>query len=342
MKNRTLLRLTISCTALVWALSALHGLAQTRPAGLWGTDERRTVPQALSQAEGTPPASSPAYSFTVLNFPGTLYTNGFGINSGAASSKVEIVGGIGPGTADPIGFFGGFLMYYAASDSSTKETFRGVNISGASQQGAGAVNDSGEIVGYYSDSSAAPQGYLQSGGTFTTIAVPFSGATWTEPGGINNSGEVAGYWLDSTTSHGFLLSGGAYTSFDYPGAVFTVGIGINNHGAIAGFYGDTSGVYHGFSLSGGTYTSIDVDGAIATEAYGINDAGDIVGIYCLTSKCFANFETFQGFVSSGGSIATITIPGATASGPSGINDKGVIAGVYYDAVGRHGFLATPK
>jgi len=342
MKNCTLGHLTVSCTVLAWMLSALHGPAQTPPAGPRGIGARRPAPQPLSQADGTSPASSPKYAFTVLDFPGTLYTNGFGINSGAASSKVEIVGGIGTNVSDPIGYTGGFLMYYAETKSATTEIFRGVNIPGATQQGASAVNDSGEIVGYYSDSSAAPQGYLQSGGTFTTIAVPFAGATWTEADGINNSGEVVGYWLDATTSHGFLLSAGTYTSFDYPGAVFTVGNGINNLGEIAGFYGDTSGVYHGFSLSGGTYTSFDVPGSIATEAYGINDAGDIVGIYCLTSKCFENFETFEGFVSIGGSIATITIPGATASGPSGINDNGVIAGVYYDAVGRHAFLATPK
>jgi hypothetical protein len=321
---------------------APRGLAQTRPAGLRGPDARVSAPQPLSEGDGTSPAASPKYAFSIFDFPGTFDTNGFGINSGAASSTVEIVGGIGTNHGDPIGFTGGFLMYYAKTKSATTETFEGVNFPGASQQLATAVNDSGEIVGDYEDSSGVPHGYLQSGGAFTTIEVPFSGATWTEPGGIDNSGQIVGYWLDATTSHGFLLSGGTYSSFDYPGAVFTVGNGINNHGDIVGFYGDTSGVYHGFTLSGGTYTSIDAPGATATEAYGVNDSGDVVGIYCLTAKCADHFETFDGFVSIGGTITTITIAGATASGPTGIDNKGAIAGVYYDAGGHHGFLATPK
>jgi len=340
-KNRTFAYLTISCTMLGCVLSAPHGLAQTRPAGLRGTDTAVSGPQPLSEGDGASPAASPKYTFTVFDFPDTFYTDGFGINSGAASSNLEIVGGIG-NIGSPAGFTGGFLMGYAKANGAITETFEGVNIPDATQQLATGVNDSGEIVGQYSDSSGAWHGYLQSGGTFTTIDVPFSGATWTETEGIANTGDVVGYWLDATTSHGFLLSGGTYTSFDFPGAAFTIAYGSNKHGEITGFYGDTNGVYHGFTLSGGIYTSIDAPGATATEAYGINDTGDIVGIYCLTAKCTDHFETFDGFVLSGGSFTTITIRGANASGPSGIDNKGVVAGVYYDAGGHHGFLATPK
>jgi hypothetical protein len=322
--------------------SAPRGSAQTTPAGIRGIAPHKPAPQPLSQADGAAPESSPKYSFTVFGFPGTLYTNGLGINLGAASSKVEIVGGIGSGAANPIGFNGGFLMNYTDTKGVTTETFRGVNVPGATQQTASAVNDAGEIVGFYSASSTVVQGYLLSGGAFTTIAVPFSSATWSYAEGIDNAGDIVGYWLDSVTSHGFLLSGGTYASFDYPGASFTIPVGINNHGEIAGFYGDAAGIFHGFSLSGGTYTTVDYPGATATEAYGINDSGDIVGIYCLTSECAANFDTFEGFVASAGTIATLKIPGATASGPSGIANNGVIAGVYYDGDGHHGFLATPK
>lgn len=343
MRNWTLVHFTVSCTVFGWICSVVPpSSAQTPPLGLQGIGARIRAPKPVSEVDGAAPESSTKYSFTVLDFPGTLNTNGFGINSGAASSKVLIVGGIGSGAGQPIGFNGGFRLNYAETKGATTETFRGVNMPGATEQAASGVNDAGDIVGFYSDSSAVPQGYLLSGGTFTTIAVPFSGATWTLAEGIDNAGDVVGYWLDSLTSHGFLLSGGTYTSIDYPGAVFTIAIGINNYGEIAGFYSDTSGVYHGFTLSGGTYTPIDVPGSTATEAYGINDSGDIVGIYCLTSECAKNFDTFQGFVATGETIATINIPRAEASGPSGITNNGVIAGVYYDAVGRHGFLATPK
>jgi probable HAF family extracellular repeat protein len=298
--------------------------------------------RARVSAGGALPESSPKYTFTILDYPRTLNTNGFGINSGATSSEVELVGGVGNQAASPLGFTGGFLVQYAATNSTTTETYEAVNIAGTTEQSAFGVNDSGEIVGAYADSAAVLHGYLLSGGTFTTMNVPFPTATGTSPFGINNAGEIVGYWLDSTTGHGFLLSSGTYTSFDYPGAAFTIASAINSRGDIVGYYSDTSGVYHGFLLSGGTYTSIDEPGATATEANGINDAGEIVGIYCQTSQCAANFSGFQGFFLKAGEFSDVTIPGAKANGPVGINNKGVIIGVFHDAVGRHGFLATPK
>ncbi len=335
MKNPAFVHLTISCTVFGWVLTTPGSLAETRPTGPLGIGARGSAPQTL-------PESSPKYTFTILDYPRTLYTNGFGINSGAASSEVELVGGVGNQAASPLGFMGGFQAQYAATNSATTETYEAVNIAGATQQAAFGVNDSGEIVGTYADSSGVLHGYLLSGGTFTTMDVPFPTATGTAPFGINNAGEIVGYWLDATTGHGFLLSSGIYTSFDYPDATFTIASAINSHGDIVGYYSDTSGAYHGFLLSGGTYTSIDEPGATATEANGINDAGEIVGIYCLTSQCAANFLTFQGFLLKAGEFSDITIPGAKANGPVNINNKGVVIGVFHDAVGRHGFLATPK
>lgn len=324
-------------------LSVPLGLAQTRQLGhLRRTDAPGTGSLPISQSVAATPSASVEYTFTVLDFPGTFYTNGFGINPGATSTKIEIVGGIGNQVAEPIGYTKGFQLQYAATKSATTETFGDVNVPSAVQQASSGVNDSGEIVGYYSDASGTVHGYMQSGGALTIINVPFTGATGTNTYGIDNSGEIVGSWSDATTTHGFMLSGGTYTSFDYPGAAFTIANGLNNHGDIVGFYGDTSGVYHGFLLSGGIYSAIDVPGATATEAYGINDAGNTVGIYCPTSACLADFASFHGFMLSNGVFSTIQIPGAAATGPVNINNSGVIAGVFHDTVGRHAFLATPK
>jgi hypothetical protein len=320
------------------ALTVTHAIAQSWPDGPRPLQGLRAP---LANPAGTLPAAAPGYTYTLFDDPGSFNTNGFGINLGAATAEINIVGGLGTNAGYPIGFSGGFLMRYEATKTLSAEVYRPVNLPGATQQAAAGINDGGDIVGYYSESSGLPQGYLESGGTFTTIDVPFSGATWTVPFGINNAGAIVGYWLDSSTSHGFLLSGGTYTSFDYPGATFTVANGINNHGEIVGFYGDASGVYHGFSLLGGTYTSIDAPETTATEAYGVNDAGDIVGTNCLTVKCADNFVEFQGFLLSGGVFTTITVPGANASAPVGIDDKGVMVGVFYDPVGHHSFLAIP-
>src|SRR5207302_440744 len=82
-------------------------------------------------------------------------------------------------------------------------------------------------------------------------------------------------------SHGFLLSGGSYTTLDVPvpGASQTTAGGINPRGDIVGTYVDSSGHSHGFLLSGGSYTTLDVPGATFTVAVGVNPRGDIVGFY---------------------------------------------------------------
>ena len=53
---------------------------------------------------------------------------------------------------------------------------------------------------------------------FTTIDVP--GSTFTIAYGINASGEIVGQYRDAGgVTHGFLLSGGVYTTLDVPGGV---------------------------------------------------------------------------------------------------------------------------
>jgi hypothetical protein len=39
---------------------------------------------------------------------------------------------------------------------------------------------------------------------------------------INTSGQIVGYYFDGSTNHGFLDSGGTYTTIDYPGSTATV------------------------------------------------------------------------------------------------------------------------
>jgi hypothetical protein len=274
---------------------------------------------------------SPSYTYTLLSFPGSLSTFAEGINLGATTSKIEIVGGAGEG---------GFLVRVTEKKTVT-EAYQAVNYPhGSDPQTVAAVNDSGQMVGEYADYE---QGYERSGGRFTPIAVPFAGAAGTFPYGINNSGEVVGGWWDSNiVEHGFTLIGGAYTSVDYPGASETGVFGVNSAGDLVGGYNDASGVPHGFLLSGGTYTSFDFPGAGETDPYAINDSGDIVGLFCATTKCPSGLEGAQGFLLSQGVFTTIAIPGEVYTYASGINNNGVVLGNYQDAAGlAASFLATP-
>src|SRR5262249_52781439 len=64
------------------------------------------------------------------------------------------------------------------------------------------------------------------------------GASGSAATGINDAGLIVGNQVDSDgVFHGFLLSGGVYTTLDVPGAIGTRANGINDAGLIVGIYG---------------------------------------------------------------------------------------------------------
>ncbi|MGA7077321.1 MAG: hypothetical protein WBQ43_01990 [Terriglobales bacterium] len=330
------------------ASSALLGLLLSAPlCGAQGRlathPHKRNSLSASSSASRTIQSAQPdgaSYTYTLFDFPATFYTFGIGMNVGATTPKIEIVGGYGDA---PLLGYDSFLMYASQGKKVATESYKSVAFPKVHEQSAFGVNDSGQMVGEYLDASGVYHGWELSAGKFTTIDVPFAGATGTGTNGINDSGEIAGGWNGSGISqHGFTLIGGTYTSFDYPGAIETYAWSLNNNGDIVGYWVDTSGELHGFVLSGGTYTSLDPPGSVWTVPTGIDDAGDVVGGYCTTSECLENLDGVQGFLWSGGVFTTFTIPGATGTALAAINDKGVILGGYYDVAGfEHGFLAVP-
>ena len=76
------------------------------------------------------------------------------------------------------------------------------------------------------------------------------------PNGINATGQIVGdYYVSRGSTHGFLYSGGHYTTLDDPLGI-TIAQGINDTGQIVGYYQE-SGSVHGFLYSGGQYTTLD-------------------------------------------------------------------------------------
>jgi hypothetical protein len=321
-------------------LSASSGLGQSmvarhrgRHSGSPGLLQAPSSTRELAAAS----LSSPQYAFTIIDFPGQLYTNGNGANSVG-----QIVGVYGPAVSQG-GYGDGFLLTTRRHKKSISETFSTIDFPKATSQSSNGINDQGQIVGEYIDGKNVFHGYELNKGKFTTLDVPFSGATGTAAIGINNSGDIVGGWIVSSGfSHGFELSAGTYTQLDYPGSIQTFADRINNHGDIVGYFDDSTAT-HGFLLSGTTYTSIDVPGATTTFASGINDAGDIVGLYCTTSQCIEDFTGSHGFLLRGGTFTNIDVPGAASSGAANIDNQGRVVGVYTDCGGLiHTFLATPK
>ena len=251
-------------------------------------------------------------------------------------------------------------------------TFTTIDYPGADETSIFGINNSGQIVGSYTDSTGQ-HGFILDGGNFTTIDYP--GAQYSYVRGINDSGQIVGSYTDSTGQHGFILDGGNFTTIDYPGGWLSSVHGINDSGQIVGRYADSG--YRGFLFDGGNFTRIHYSGALATSLYDINDSGQIVGYYYYPTRDRfglllngGNFTTIDylgakrtslyginnsgqivgsydssgghGLLLDGGNFTIIDYPGARRTRLADINDSGQIVGDYYDYYSRqHGFLASP-
>src|SRR6266550_2330147 len=131
------------------------------------------------------------------------------------------------------------------------------------------INERGDIVGEFIDSNGVTRGFVRfSDGSFSApIVDPNDTVGFTEGRGINNSRTVCGDYATSDGNlHGFFLSGGTFTEYDF-----------------AGTFIDGSGIQQAFVSVGGTLTLFSVPAAVATLAYDINDSKRLVVGYYIDS-----------------------------------------------------------
>src|SRR5438309_1872985 len=77
------------------------------------------------------------------------------------------------------------------------------------------INRWNSVVGYYLDANDQPHGFKQfANGSFVDINFP--NAQGTTPMGINDNGAIVGGYNDLNGVHGFIYSGGKWTSVEYP------------------------------------------------------------------------------------------------------------------------------
>jgi len=147
--------------------------------------------------------------FTQIDVPGGTYTEAFGINNAG-----QIVGWY---QVDGSGQFG----FVDTGGSFSQIQF------GPTYTIAHGINDPGAIVGYWND-VLGQHGFLDNGGTITTLDVTVPGASNTRAYGINNSGQIVGTF---SGGHGFLYSGGVLTQIDFPGSYGSTQVfGVNDLG----------------------------------------------------------------------------------------------------------------
>jgi hypothetical protein len=120
---------------------------------------------------------------------------------------------------------------------------------------AAAIDNSGDIAGFYTTAAGVTDGFVKDGRHFTDLAFP--GAASTMALGVNNGNEVVGTYTVGTGSsavmHGFTWTPSrGFATVDDPNGVGATTInGVNNHGDLVGFYTDTAGNTDGFLATPG-------------------------------------------------------------------------------------------
>ena len=200
--------------------------------------------------------------------------------------------------------------------------FTTIDVPGAIGTTARGVNDSGEIVGSFTDDTGS-HGFLYKGGTFATLGPP--GASQSEAASINNAGQIVGSFTDSAGQHGFLNVGGAFTTIDFPGATSTSGMAIDNAGRILGSFASPTDFSY-FIAEGSNFTAFR---CFVSFCFDFNDSGRVVG-------ADDSEHGTRGFVADidGGNYDEIGFPASGGrSWPYGINNAGQIVGTFWDLLG---------
>lgn len=223
-------------------------------------------------------------------------------------------------------------------------TFTPENPAGATQTQVFGVTSAGTTtVGFFQDAAGVQHGFVDVGGTFTTLDDSPGGVAQpvNQLLGVNDHNMAAGFYQDATGAfHAYTVSNLTGTPIFNPiGPSNSMATDINNSGEITGFSftnaGDTTA--DGFLINGSTTTTIMYPGSTFTQAFGLNNDGEVVGDYM---DAMGVLHGFIYFVNTG-QYVSIDPSGSTATTLNGINDQGDIVGFFMDGgIGGDGIPNT--
>lgn len=287
-------------------------------------------------------AGSVSYTFMTLDNSGDpAFNQLLGVNNAGT-----IAGYFGDGAVLP-------NKGYTLTPPYTAGSYTNENFPASVQTQVVAINSlaSPTTVGFWIDGSNNNFGFVDVGGSFTSVQdpnTPTTSPTVNQLLGVNNSYIAVGFYVDSAgNAQGYTydISTMSFTAVSDPNGIMTTATDINNSGWISGFYTDAAGNVHGFLDKAGTFTTLDDPNGTNTMVFGLNNAGEAVGSFVDSSG------TTDGFVYNyltgtwqtvddplGSPTAAFNVTGTTTNG---INDRGQLVGFYSDGTNVNGFLATP-
>lgn len=198
-----------------------------------------------------------------------------------------------------------------------------------------AINDSGQVVGYFHLGGALDHrsAFLYDNGVVTDIGT-LPGYRYSEAFGINNRGQIVG----AAQNRAFLFQNGVMSDLGtLPGGGGAGATGINNHGTVVGDSGTNvpNLTTHAFSYDHRVMSDLGtLPGGSYSYGLAINSGGQIVG-YGDTASGAQHALLFR----NGHMIDLGTLPGGTFSTATAINDRGQVVG-YGDTPSKtyHAFL----
>ncbi|GJE43280.1 Ig-like domain-containing protein [Methylobacterium soli] len=169
---------------------------------------------------------------TAIDAPGASYTSVAGINATG-----HIVGTY----IDSKGQHG-FL--------DTNDTFTTLDAPESRYTSATAIDDAGHVFGtnFASPGGATTrqQAFVYANGSVTVEELHPPGGRPPSLGGVNEEGVVYGTYSDTTGRHGFLETGGSFSSIDIPGSSEITVTGVSADGQVVGYYRDGAFATHSF------------------------------------------------------------------------------------------------
>jgi probable HAF family extracellular repeat protein len=213
--------------------------------------------------------------------------------NGGPMTEINPFGGTGGGTANDINnnglvvgkaYISGdtAIHAYAYNTLSSSSTDIGQLIPGTVSSEAFGVNDVGQIVGIFTDTSYYQHAFLYSSASITDLGT--LGGAQSAALGINGSGTVVGWSLTETAAtHGFIYDGVSMADIGTLYGGTTKAQAINDSGQVVGNsasgnpYGQSAFIYQNGVMTD-LNTLIDpASGLVMIDAYAVSNTGYIVG-----------------------------------------------------------------